>query len=199
MAIPLASSGIASGRFALAMTQTSTQAISDNRMPAGFDHAFEQLFEHEFARVFRYLDRLSGEPDLAADLAQEAFIRLYQRGSLPERPIPWLVTVAMNLFRNVRTSQVRRARLLAGARMEMTVADPPVLPDRDAENDSVRVRSALNALTERERELLLLRAEGYSYRDLAGALQLHEPSIGTLLARAKQAFRKAYGEDPHAP
>jgi RNA polymerase sigma factor (sigma-70 family) len=167
-------------------------------MAAGFDHAFEQLFEHEFARVFRYLDRLSGEPDLAADLAQEAFIRLYQRGSMPERPIPWLVTVAMNLFRNVRTSQVRRARLLAGARMAMAVADPPVLPERD-ETDSLRVRKALNVLTERERELLVLRAEGYSYRDLAVALQLHEPSIGTLLARAKRAFREAYGEDPRAP
>ena len=167
-------------------------------MPAGFDHAFEQLFDNEFARVFRYLDRLSGEPDLAADLAQEAFIRLYRRGSMPERPVPWLVTVAMNLFRNVRTSQVRRARLLAGARVEMTVADPPGLPDRD-EHDSVRVRAALSALPERERDLLLLRAEGYSYRDLAAALQLHEASIGTLLARAKRAFREAYGEGPHAP
>ena len=167
-------------------------------MPAGFDHEFEQLFDNEFARVFRYLDRLSGEPDRAADLAQEAFIRLYRRGSMPERPIPWLVTVAMNLFRNVRTSQVRRARLLAGARAEMPVADPPGLPDWD-ENDSVRVRAALSALTERERELLLLRAEGYSYRDLAVALQLHEASIGTLLARAKRAFREAYGEGPHAP
>lgn len=166
-------------------------------MPAGFDHAFEQLFDNEFARVFRYLDRLSGEPDLAADLAQEAFIRLYRRGSMPERPVPWLVTVAMNLFRNVRTSQVRRARLLSGARAEMTVADPPGLPDRD-ESDSVRVRAALSALPERERELLLLRAEGYSYRDLAAALQLHEASIGTLLARAKRAFREAYGEGSHA-
>jgi RNA polymerase sigma-70 factor (ECF subfamily) len=162
-----------------------------------FNALFSELFEREFPRLFRYLDRLSGEPDLAADLAQEAFIRLYRRGSMPERPVPWLVTVAMNLFRNVRTSQVRRARLLAGARVELTVADPPGLPDRD-ENDSVRVRAALSALPERERDLLLLRAEGYSYRDLAAALKLHEASIGTLLARAKQAFREAYGEGPHA-
>jgi RNA polymerase sigma factor (sigma-70 family) len=167
-------------------------------MAAGFDHAFEQLFASEFARVFRYLDRLSGEPDLAADLAQEAFIRLYQRGSMPDRPIPWLITVALNLFRNVRSGQARRARLLAGARVEMTLADPPELPDHTAGAESVRVREALNALTERERELLLLRAEGYSYRDLALALQLHEPSIGTLLARAKEAFREAYGEGPNA-
>jgi len=167
-------------------------------MAAGFDHAFEELFASEFARVFRYLDRLSGEPDLAADLAQEAFIRLYQRGSMPDRPLPWLVTVALNLFRNARSTQARRARLLAGAQVEMTGAEPAGFPDRIAETESIRVRDALNALTERERELLLLRAEGYSYRDLAAALRLHEPSVGTLLARAKQAFREAYGDGPHA-
>ncbi len=167
-------------------------------MAAGFDHAFEELFDNEFARVFRYLDQLSGEPDLAADLAQEAFIRLYQRGSMPDRPLPWLVTVALNLFRNVRSTQARRARLLAGAQVEKTVAEPARFPDQVAETESIRVRDALNALTERERELLLLRAEGYSYRDLAAALRLHEPSVGTLLARAKQAFREAYGEGPHA-
>jgi DNA-directed RNA polymerase specialized sigma24 family protein len=61
------------------------------------------------------------------------------------------------------------------------------------------VRTALGRLTGRERELLLLRAEGYSYRDLAAALQLHEASVGTLLARAKMAFREAYGEAAHAP
>jgi RNA polymerase sigma factor (sigma-70 family) len=167
-------------------------------MAAGFDHAFEELFDNEFARVFRYLDRLSGEPDLAADLAQEAFVRLYQRGSMPDRPLPWLVTVALNLFRNTRSTEARRARLLAGAQVEMTAAEPARFPDRVAETESIRVRDALNALTERERELLLLRAEGYSYRELAAALRLHEPSIGTLLARAKQAFREAYGEGPHA-
>jgi RNA polymerase sigma factor (sigma-70 family) len=167
-------------------------------MATGFDHAFEELFGKEFPRVFRYLDRLSGEPDLAADLAQEAFIRLYQRGSMPDRPIPWLVTVALNLLRNARSTQARRARLLAGVQVEMTAADPAGFPDRTADTESLRVRDALNALSERERELLVLRAEGYSYRDLAAALRLHEASVGTLLARARQAFRDAYGEGPHA-
>jgi len=45
--------------------------------------------------------------------------------------------------------------------------------------------------------MLLLRAEGYSYREIASALQLNEPSVGTLLARAKRAFREAY-EKPDA-
>jgi RNA polymerase sigma-70 factor (ECF subfamily) len=57
---------------------------------------------------------------------------------------------------------------------------------------SATVRSALDRLPARERELLLLRAEGYSYREMADALELNEASVGTLLARAKRAFRLAY-------
>jgi RNA polymerase sigma-70 factor (ECF subfamily) len=56
----------------------------------------------------------------------------------------------------------------------------------------------MNRLSERDRGLLLLRAEGYSYRDMAAALQINEASIGTLLARAKREFQRLYGEDPDA-
>lgn len=42
--------------------------------------------------------------------------------------------------------------------------------------------------------MLLLRAEGYSYRDIASALELNEASVGTLLARAVRAFRAAWEE-----
>ena len=56
----------------------------------------------------------------------------------------------------------------------------------------------MDRLSERDRGLLLLRAEGYSYRDLATALGLNEASVGTLLARAKREFLKEYGEDPNA-
>jgi RNA polymerase sigma factor (sigma-70 family) len=54
------------------------------------------------------------------------------------------------------------------------------------------VRAALRELSPRDQEMLLLRAEGYSYREIASALGLNEPSVGTLLARAKRAFRQAY-------
>jgi RNA polymerase sigma-70 factor (ECF subfamily) len=47
--------------------------------------------------------------------------------------------------------------------------------------------------------MLLLQAEGYSYRDIAAALELHEASVGTLLARARRAFLTAYGSRSDAP
>jgi len=44
----------------------------------------------------------------------------------------------------------------------------------------------------RQAELLLLRSDGHSYDELAGSLSLNPASVGTLLSRAKQAFRKEY-------
>ena len=61
------------------------------------------------------------------------------------------------------------------------------------------MRLALDQLPERERRMLLLRAEGYSYRDIAVALKLNEASVGVLLARAKREFRKTYEESSSAP
>jgi RNA polymerase sigma-70 factor (ECF subfamily) len=153
-----------------------------------------------YASIFRYLDRLSGDPDLAADIAQEAFVRLFRRGALPDRPDRWLVTVALNLFRNERSTAGRRARLTARHASDLGPAPGPSPVERlESLRLQAKVREALDRLPVRERELLLLRAEGYSYRDLAAVLELNEASVGTLLARAKRAFEAAYGGVEHAP
>jgi RNA polymerase sigma factor (sigma-70 family) len=170
-----------------------TARDEDRRVvPLRFDDAFERLFESEYPRLFRYLDRLSGDPDLAADLVQEAFIRLHLRGTMPDRPAVWLVTVALNLFRNERTTAGRRKRLLSLWQVRGSDSSNAFISE-DLDPPSARVRRAMTGLSPRDRELLVLRAEGYSYREIASALQLNEGSVGTLLARARQAFRRAYG------
>lgn len=169
-------------------------------MTPPFQERFIAMFEAEYPRLYRYLDRLSGEPELAADLAQEAFVRLHRRGEMPDRPELWLVTVALNLFRNEKSTRTRRRRLLTLSRSEAVLADPGPSPAQVAEvaESRERVRAAIDRLPERERRLLLLSAEGYSYRDMASALDLNEGSVGTLLARAKRAFREAYENEPDA-
>ena len=182
-------------------------ATLTSRMPARLDppmafrDAFAALFDAHFPRLFRFLDRLSGEPELAADLAQEAFVKLYRRGSLPDAPEAWLISVAMNLFRNVKASRSRRRRLLTVSRGARAHSDPPPAPDEGCERAEARrrVRNVLDGMTERERSLLLLRAEGYSYRDIAVSLRLNEASVGVLLARAKEAFRASYEDAFDAP
>jgi RNA polymerase sigma factor (sigma-70 family) len=166
-------------------------------MTASFHDRFVVLFDAHFHRVFRFLDRVSGDPDLAADIAQEAFVKLYDRGSLPDRPEAWLISVSMNLFRNARSTGSRRLRLMTRARGEAVHSDPLPTPEESssAAESGRRVRRAIDRLPERERNLLLLQAEGYSYRDIAEVLELNESSIGTLLARARVLFREAY-QDP---
>ncbi len=161
---------------------------------ASFQEQFTATFDANFARLYRVLDRLSGEPELADDLAQEAFVRLYRRGSLPDAPAAWLVSVAMNLFRNARASQGRRRRLLTLARAAHAHADASPAPDEAvvAEETRRRVCATLDGMPDRERRLLLLQAEGFSYREIAAGLELHEASIGTLLARARRLFREEY-------
>jgi RNA polymerase sigma factor (sigma-70 family) len=86
--------------------------------------------------------------------------------------------------------------LLAREAVQSSGDHAPSAPDAELEVEEQRraVRAALDSMRERERQLLLLRHEGYSYRELATALGLTESSVGTLLARAKAAFRSAFEE-----
>lgn len=166
-----------------------------------FDLEFTRLYHEGFAPLFRYLDRLTGDAELAADVVQEAFVRLFRRRAMPEEPRAWLVTVAHNLVRDNRRQARRRSRLLRAVWRAPAVAAaaPDPAAAVDARDRRVRVRAALERLAPRDRQALLLRHSGYSYREIAGALGLAETSVGTVLLRAGAAFRTAFKEMHGAP
>jgi RNA polymerase sigma factor (sigma-70 family) len=62
----------------------------------------------------------------------------------------------------------------------------------ESEESRGRVRAIMDRLSDRDRRLLLLSVEGFSYRDIAAAAGVRESSVGVFIARARQAFRKAY-------
>ena len=171
---------------ALPFGKSRAKAPRDARAGARLDE-FVVVFRESFEPLHRYLNRLSGDSDLASELAQEAFIRLYRRRSPPADPAAWLFTVATNLFRNAKTKQANRARLLTPQRALLSHSDPAQTPDEhsEAEEAKQRVRVALHSLDDRERGLLLLAAEGHSYREMSRILRLREGSVGTLLRRAR--------------
>ena len=185
---------------ALPFGKSRAKAPRDVRAGARRDE-FVVVFRESFEPLHRYLNRLSGDSDLASELAQEAFIRLYRRRSPPADPAAWLFTVATNLFRNAKTKRTNRARLLTPERALLSHSDPAQTPDEHSEAAEAkeRVRVALHTLGDRERSLLLLAAEGHSYREISKILPLKEASVGTLLRRAKAAFRSAYEGTQHAP
>jgi RNA polymerase sigma-70 factor (ECF subfamily) len=166
-----------------------------------FEVAFRRLFDEQFASLFRYLDRLSGDPDLAADLAQEAFVRLYKRGEIPDDARAWLGTVSSNLFRDERRRSQRRLRLLTAQPAEITLGMQSPAADVEVVSAEQResVRRVLDGLSDRDRRMLLLRHEGYSYREIAHALGVAETGVGTMLVRAQAAFRAAFLESHRAP
>jgi RNA polymerase sigma factor (sigma-70 family) len=146
-----------------------------------------QLFDEHHQSLYRYLVRLCGDADVAADAAQEAFLRLV------ERPPPvggaeraWLFKVATNAVLEGARTRVRRIRLLAGAPARTPAGDPPRDPHELVEADERRrrVSEALAALSEKERTALLMREEGFSHREIAEAVGTTTGSVGTLVARA---------------
>jgi RNA polymerase sigma-70 factor (ECF subfamily) len=151
------------------------------------------LFEAQYASLFRYLQRLTGDVDAAEDLAQEVFVRLYQRGSLPDDARAWMAAVAHNLLRDEKRTAKRRL-LLVQARPLGLQGNSALTADEKLLADERRkaVRAALDTLNERDRRMLLLRHSGYSYREIAQTVGVSETSVGTLLLRATGAFHTAF-------
>jgi RNA polymerase sigma-70 factor (ECF subfamily) len=87
----------------------------------------------------------------------------------------------------------RRARQVRYERWLVWTQSTPQ-PDQlfAADQEQGRVRAALAAIAPRQAELLLLRHDGMSYQELASSLDLNPASVGTLLSRAQEAFRKEY-------
>jgi RNA polymerase sigma factor (sigma-70 family) len=154
---------------------------------------FEQLFDEVYPSLFRYCQRLTGDPDVADDLAQEAFVRLFDRQVEGEPPAlrVWLFKVATHLLRDRARQADNRRRLLTE---NPVLPAAPVDPAREVEQDDVvrRVRGVLEGLDERDRTLLLMREEGFSYREIAEAVEVAPGSVGTLLARAQRRFTDEY-------
>jgi RNA polymerase sigma factor (sigma-70 family) len=153
------------------------------------------LFDEVYPPLFRYCHRLTGDPDHADDLAQEAFFRLLDRG--PRGPAHglrvWMFKVATNLIRDAARQADTRRRIMAGS----APPDPVPGPDAGLERDEkIRgVRAALDRLPPRDREVLLLRQEGFSYKEIARVVNVSPTSVGTLLARALQRFESVYAKE----
>jgi RNA polymerase sigma-70 factor (ECF subfamily) len=148
---------------------------------------FDRLYREERLAVERHLMYLTGDRQLAEDLTQETFGKLYERsltedGSTPRNPRAWLLTVASNLAYNHFRSESRRAK-------RETVADVAHETDHD---DVLDVRSALARLGVRDRTVLLLRHTGFTYAEIAEAVDVAPGGVGTILARAQRRFREAY-------
>lgn len=161
---------------------------------ANANEVWADLYRTLYPDLVRYLTAKVWDPERAQELAQEAFVRgLRQR---PDDPRSWLFTVAANLARDEARTVVRRKKHLALLRRDMsehtdgTPAD--ALEDRERRE---RVREALERLTERDREALLLWDAGMNYQEIAERTGLSPSAVGTTLARARKRLVAAHREN----
>lgn len=144
--------------------------------------------------LVRFLDRKVWDPERARDLAQEVFVRALQADPVPDDPRAWLFAVAANLARDEARTVIRRREKLKLIRVDAEDSESMAGPDEELEASERRamVRRALEALSERDREALLLCEAGLSYAEIAAATGLSPGAIGTTLSRARRKLAAAY-------
>lgn len=127
----------------------------------------------------------------AEEVAAEAFWRLHRKP--PPKNVNlegWLYRTGLRLTLDQVRKEQRRLRYEALTAFFGLAPGPDAALERN--EGRARVRRALAALQPEQASLILLRSEGFTYAELAAALRLHPASVGTLLARAEEAFRKEY-------
>ena len=148
------------------------------------------LYRDYHESLVRMVYRRTGDRDRAEDIAQETFARAL--AAPPDNPRPWLFAVALNLVREDGRRFVRQGRRLQLLKAESAQSAPTPDDEFDREERAQSVRAALEELTERDREVLLLKAEGFNYDEIAATLGLAKGAIGTTLARARRRLVEAY-------
>jgi RNA polymerase sigma factor (sigma-70 family) len=155
-----------------------------------------EIYRMTFADLVRYLHRRVWDAERARDLAQEAFARALEssaRGSVPDNPRAFVFRIAANLSLDEARSALTRRRYMTLLKSESADAvrvDP--LDEMEREARERAARAALEQLSERDREVLLLWDAGLSYTEIAAHTGLAVSAIGTTLARARSRLVAAH-------
>jgi len=147
--------------------------------------AIESLFQAHYPRLANTAFSLTGDWDLAEQLAQEAFLRLWRRWRWiadPQAAPAYLQRTVLNLSRETIRRKVIERRALKARGMERP---PRAQPDTA---EMVALRRAIAALPSRKRECVVLRfLLGMSEAETAGLLGV---SVGTVKSQTHKGLRQ---------
>lgn len=152
------------------------------------EEGFRTLFEDYFEEIRRYLFFRSGDTVVSTDIAQETFMRIWEKQLDPEKgkEAALLYTIASNLL----ISHFRRERVSRKAQTEMDME----LRGGDHEHEiyyrelKALYRKILMRLPEKQRVVFMMsRMEHFSYREIAGRLGI---SIKTVEKRMNRALKQ---------
>jgi RNA polymerase sigma-70 factor (ECF subfamily) len=150
------------------------------------------LFDELQGRVLRYLLSLGLPVSDCEEIVQEVFLALFlhlRRGKPRHNLRAWIFQVTHNLALKQRARMMRN-ELLAS---RITLIDAAPSPEDQFFRNERRRRffGVWNALAERDRRCLSLRAEGLTYREIARVLDMSLGAVSLSLARSLARFARA--------
>ena len=162
------------------MAQTSSQ-LADARA------RFEQLYRNHAESVRAFVLRRIGSID-AADIVSETFLIAWRRfDQVPSEPLPWLLGVARNVLANANRSQRRKTALLARLGADL----PGIQVSGAPRDDRERIASAMNRLSQRDREALILVAwDGLTVAQAGTVVGCSPRTFSVRLHRARKRLHR---------
>ncbi len=172
---------------------TSSEAVADSS--TNETHLdIEALFRAHYGRVARIIARVVGDRARSEDLAVEVFLKLWRNHKAQSENVEgWLYRVAVRAGLDELRRQTRRGhyeRMLAWVQTRLPAATPEDI--HSVSQKQARVRSVLSVLEPRQAQFLVLRSQDFTYQEVASILNMNPASIGTLVSRAEESFRKEY-------
>lgn len=157
---------------------------------------FAAAYEQSRDAVYGYLVYMTRDTELAEDLSQEVFLRMFLHLD-KFREDASACTWALRIARNVFLSYARKKRPLL---LEEQEWEPEPDLSRNVPEEEIlkkerakRVRQCLMCLAEQERTVLLLRDfEELSYEEVAKIMGLTAEVVKGRIYRARQKFRRIY-------
>jgi RNA polymerase sigma-70 factor (ECF subfamily) len=167
------------------------------RVQAGDRDAFAVLVERHQNSLVRYLTALTRDRSRAEEIAQDAFVRLFENSRRYEERgqfVPYLFRIATNILRTEDRTRRRRQLLLLAFSANGHETSRNECPQAACLRDELgaRLSEALSALPLRYRSPLLLREmEGWSYTDIARAMSCGEGTVKSRIHRGRERLRRA--------
>jgi RNA polymerase sigma-70 factor (ECF subfamily) len=156
------------------------------------------LFDECAPRLRRYVGSFGLSVETTEDVVQEVFLQLFrhlQLGRSRANLRGWIFQVGHNLALKQRARMTRRHKTEStwDGSLDDLLIDPGFDPEQQLAEDrrGRRLRSVLQALPERDRRCLYLRAEGLRYRDIARTLDISLGSVAKSLTRAMARLMSA--------